>query len=180
MKAEIDKDGYLKIDAQSFVQSLPDAVLRDIAKYTLFNELLLTGILEGLVNGTMWGDDGEPWWFDSGTFTKLRLQLLPLLPAITAEAVRYLEAEARRAKAEQARWNDAAWKLWHAWPDRDGRPEHPSYAYEHHQSMSKEAAEAYLRAVEATVAAERTELEQLRVEIAELRAKQAAFVDASR
>jgi hypothetical protein len=181
MKCEVDKDGYLKIDAQSLVQSLPDDVLRTVAKYALFDELLIGGICEGLANGLMWSEDDEgAWWFCSETFTKLRLKLLPLLPEITAEAVRTLERDARREKAERQRWNDAAWKLWHAWPDRATRPEHPSWSYEHHETLTKEQAEAHLRGIEAKIAAERTELEQLRAEVASLRAKQAAFVEAAR
>lgn len=149
MKTDIDKDGYLRIDAQSLVQSLPDRVLRDVAKYALFDELLLGAIVGALVDGTMWGDDcEEPWWFSSETFTKLRLQLLPLLPAITAEAVRHIERTARRATEEERRWRDAAWKLWHAWPDRSTRPEMPSWPYEYHETMTKEQAEAHLRGVE--------------------------------
>lgn len=206
MKADIDKDGYLRVDAQSLVQAMPDKVLRDIAKYALFDELLLSAVVGALVDGLMWGDGEEPWWFSSETFTKLRLQLLPLLPEITAEAVRHLEIQARRSNAEKNRWHDAAWKLWHAWPDRATRPEMNSWAYEHHETMTKEQAEGHLRGVEAKLAAERGELERLRVEhdafyaategysegtpaetfermraeISELRAKQAAFVEVSR
>lgn len=175
MKASIDDNGYLKIDAQSLVQAMPEAVLRDIAKYALFNELLLTGILEALVDGQMWqGEEQPPWWFDQDTFTKLRLKLLPLLPEITAEAVRHIERRERQAKAEKDRWNAAAWKLWHAWPDRSTRPEMPSWAYEHHEAMTRDQAKAWLDGVEARQQAERTEIEQLRAEVADLRAQQAA------
>jgi hypothetical protein len=170
VKSEIDKDGCLRIDAQSLVQSFPDAVLRDLAKYALFDELLIAGILEGLVDGQMWQDEEQaPWWFTQETFTKLRLKLLPLLPEITAEAVRTLEADAKRARAEKNRWHDAAWKLWHAWPDKATRPEHPSWAYEHQETMTRETAEAHLRSVEAKIAEERTELERLRADVAAMR-----------
>ena len=180
MKASIDDDGYLKLDAQTFVQSLPDKVLRDLAKYALFDELVIKGIIGALVDGLMWDEDGEqPWWFASETFTRLRLQLLPLLPDVTAEAVRHMEVEAKRAKTEANRWHDAAWKLWHAFPDHSTRPEHPTWAYEHHATMTKEQAAEHLRAVEAKLAAERSELEQLRAEVGELRAKQSAFGEAS-
>lgn len=70
MKADIDKDGYLRIDAQSLVQSFPEPVLRDIAKYALFDKLLIDGILGALVDGQMWGDDEQPWWFDQEAFSR--------------------------------------------------------------------------------------------------------------
>lgn len=161
MKADIDSDGYLRIDAQSLVQSFPDAVLRDVAKYALFNDLLLDGIVGALVDGHMWGDGEEPWWFGSETFTKLRLRLLPLLPEITAEAVRHLERDARKERTERVRWHDAAWKLWHAWPDKATRPEHPSWAYEHQETMTKEQAEAHLRKVEALPRMSRNEAREI-------------------
>jgi hypothetical protein len=36
MKATIDNDGYLKLDASTLVESLPDDVKRTIAKYAVF------------------------------------------------------------------------------------------------------------------------------------------------
>lgn len=176
MKADIDKDGYLRLDAQSLVQALPDKVLRDVAKYALFNTLLLDGVIGALVDGQMWGaDEDPPWWFGSETFTALRLKLLPLLPDIMAEAVRHLEAEARKQRAERLRWHSAAWKLWHAWPDRATRPEHPAWQYEHHATMTKNEAKAYLDATEKRAADERDEIERLRERVRELEGKQAAF-----
>lgn len=154
MKASIDKDGYLKLDAQTLIQMMPDDVKRAVAKYALFDELLLTGILQALVLGTMWHEDEEgPWWFGGDTFTKLRLQLLPLLPAITAEAVRHLEAEMRAARTERDRWRDACWKLQRSWPRERGQAL-PSVEveYEYRRPMTAEQAAEYLRGVEKMLA----------------------------
>lgn len=152
MKATIDKDGKLTIDMSEVVESMSDEDKRTIAKYAVFNEVLLTGILEALVHGTMWlADEDGPWWFGGDTFNKLRLQLLPLLPDITAEAVRRIDAELRATGIERDRWRDACWALERDWPE--GRRERKLYEYR--DPLTKEEAAAYLRELEQKLGANR-------------------------
>lgn len=149
MKAEVDKDGYLRIEVGAIVEALPDASLRAFAKTAVFQEHLLRGVIDALVHGQMWVDDEEPpWWFGGDFFNDLRLKLAPLLPTITMMAVAHLEAEMRRARREMKFYQDACWKLLREWPEGE-RPMNP-VTYEHR--MNKEEATAYLRAIETKIA----------------------------
>lgn len=152
MKATIDKDGYLKLEAGSIIESLDEASLRAFAKYAVFQEHLLRGVADALVSGQMWEDDDEPpWWFGGDTLNNLRLKLLPLLPAITAEAVRHLERQTREAHAQANTWREACWALERDWPEaRDMRR---GIDGEYHRPLTREQAAEYLRNVEEKLAA---------------------------
>jgi hypothetical protein len=154
MKAAINAEGKLELDVGELVAGMSDADKRVVAKFACFDEVLIKGILEALVDGHMWSDETDgPWWHGGETYTKLRMQLLPLLPAITAEAVRHLEAEMRAARKERDAYRDACWRLQREW--RQGDSGSFESVYEYRRPMSKEDAEAYLRGVEAEVEAGR-------------------------
>jgi hypothetical protein len=156
VKATIDHEGYLKIEVGSIVESMSDADLRALAKYAVFQEVLLAGVVDALVDGHMWNDDPEPaWWMGGDTFNKLRMKLAPLLPDVACKAVQHLERETRQARAEARAWRDACWKLERDWPEaRDLRRD---YSGEYHRPMSKDEARAFLAAVEARITAEQSE-----------------------
>lgn len=161
MKAEV-KDGRLCISAENAIRALDEKSLRELARYAVFQETLLDGVVGALVEGRMWGDDEEPaWWYGGDTFTKLRLKLLPLLPAVTAEAVREIERAARQAKENERRMHDGAWELWRAWPTRP-HPDAPGGEFRYQEPMTREQAAEHLRGVEAKLAAEKPEVERLR------------------
>lgn len=148
MKATIDTDGYLKIECGSVIESLSVDDLRAFAKYAVFQEHLLRGVIDSLVSGQMWRDDEEPaWWFDAETTNKLRMRVLELLPEITVAAVMHIEQERRAAEADARQWQDACWNLERNWRESLYPPE---YRYEHKSPppMTKEQAAEYLRTVE--------------------------------
>lgn len=146
MKATIDGEGHLKIEVGSIIESLSESDLRTFAKYAVFQEHLLRGVVDALVHGSMWRDDDEPaWWFGGDTFNALRLRVLELLPESALEAVRHCEAEMRRARAERDAYRAACWALERDWPE--GRRELPKWD-PYKTPMTKEEAAAYLRAVE--------------------------------
>jgi hypothetical protein len=150
MKAMIDGDGYLKIECGSIIESLSESDLRTFAKYAVFQDHLLRGVVDAIVDSNMWVDDDEgPWWFDSETFNRLRMKLIPLLPEIAAKAVQHLDVELRRARADAKEWREACWKLERDWPQEYRPPKPPEY----HQPLTKEQARAYLTALEAKLGA---------------------------
>ena len=146
MKADIDKDGYLRIDASSLVEAMPDDVIRTLSKYAVFQEKLLSGVVDALLDDHMWSDDEEgPWWHGGDTINKLRMRLLTRMPEITQKAAQHLEHELRNAKIEARTWREACWALERDWPE--GRREvKPWEQYE--RKLTKEEAGAYLREVE--------------------------------
>ena len=151
MKATIDSDGYLKIEAGAIVESMSESDLRTFSKYAVFQEVVLNGIVDALVDGHMWNDDPEPaWWFGGDTFNKLRMKLVPLLPEITRKAVSYLEQELRRARSEMAAWRDASWKLEREWNESRSNDRWRTAGLDspYHKPMTQEEAGVYLREVE--------------------------------
>lgn len=155
MKATIDQEGNLKIDMQAIIAALPESDLRMLAKYAVFQEHLLSGIIDALVDDQMWPDDAEgPWWFGGDTFTKLRLKLVALLPEITAQAVRHVELEMRRARQTSNEWREACFRLLREWPEGP-RPE--PWPYSNERSLTKDQAVVYLRDVEQRIVAEQTQ-----------------------
>lgn len=161
MKATIDKDGRLCIDMSELVHAMAEPDRRTLAKYAVFEEVLLEGLIGALVDGHMWSEDDDgPWWHGGNTYTKLRLKLLPLLPEVTAEAVRHIEAEARRERASAVGWRDACFKLERLWRESEYPPERRENPYA--DPMTKEQAAAYLATVEAKLAAEQPEIDRLR------------------
>lgn len=149
MKATIDDEGHLKIEVGSIIESLSEHDLRAFAKYAVFQEHLLRGVVDALAHGSMWVDDDEaPWWFGGDTFNELRLRVAELLPDIAREAVRHCEAEMRQARAERDTYREACWAFEREWPEGRRAPKRDPYA----KPMTKEEATAYLRAVEEKLA----------------------------
>ncbi len=150
MKAMIDSEGHLKIEVGSIIEALSEPDLRAFAKYAVFQEHLLRGVIDAMVTSNMWTDDAEaPWWFDSNTFNAMRMKLVALMPEITAQAVRHLECELRRAQADAKAWQDACWTLERDWPE--GRPIRRNHDHLYVTPMTKEQASAFLATVEAKV-----------------------------
>jgi len=146
VKATIDSDGYLKIECVSIVEAMTEADIRTLAKYAVFQDVLLKGVVDALVDGHMWSDDPEPaWWMGGDTFNDLRMKLIQLLPEIAEKAVGHLECEMRRARADAAAWRDACWALQRDWPE--GPRSNSRRDVERH--MTKEECRAYLAALEA-------------------------------
>ena len=48
MKATIDDEGYLKIEVGSIIESMSEADLRAFAKYAVFQQHLLRGVVDAL------------------------------------------------------------------------------------------------------------------------------------
>jgi hypothetical protein len=146
MKASIDDEGHLKIEVGSIIESMSESDLRTFAKYAVFQQHLLRGVVDALVHGSMWRDDEEPaWWFGGDTFNELRLRVLALLPEIALEAVRHCEAEMRRARRERDAYRTACWALEQNWPE--GRREPPKWD-PYITPLTKTEAAAYIRAVD--------------------------------
>lgn len=148
MKAQIDSEGFLKIECASLVEALSEADLRVLAKYAVFQDVLLRGVVDALVDGHMWEDDPEPaWWMGGDTFNNLRLRLVPLLPEITIKAVQHLEAELRHAQNDAKEWRKACWGLQERWPRGTPTPEYES-SRPFRTPLSKEECAAYLTSLE--------------------------------
>jgi len=161
VKATIDTDGNLKIEMQSIVESMSERDLRTLAKYAVFQEVLLKGVIDALVKNNMWTDDDEEpaWWFSSDTFNKMRLQLLPLLPEITVMAVQHLEREVRHAKGESNAWRDVCWKLERQWRESQYPPDSTREVCgrDYERPMTKEQVGAYLTELTTKLATEAKE-----------------------
>lgn len=155
MKVTIDDKGQLTLDCNELVESLDEKTLRTLSKFAVFQQTLLDGVVEALVDGQMFSNDEEnAWWYGGDTFQKLRLKVLELLPAISAEAVRHLVADALASRKERDAWKDACWMLEREW-DENRRERERGYGYEYRRPMSKEDAAAYLQKLEERLAAEK-------------------------
>jgi hypothetical protein len=146
MKATIDGEGHLKIEVGSIIESLSESDLRTFAKYAVFQQHLLRGVIDAMVDGSMWVDDEEPpWWFDSDTTNGLRMKLVALMPEVTAKAVQCLDTQMRRARADATYWRDACFALERDWPE--GRPARRTYDHLYVTPMTKEQVREYLAKV---------------------------------
>lgn len=166
MKAVINEKGELAIDMGEVMERLPDESKRTIAKYAVFEEVLLDGVIGALVDSAMWSsDDDGPWWHSTRTHERLRAKLLPLLPVVAAEAVRTIERDRRHTEASEKWYRDATRFLERRWPDRARLDEITAELKERrldYPLFTREDAAKYLAEVEQRVLAEKPEIDRLK------------------
>jgi|GEM_PF-4573722 len=125
------KDGEIRITLRDLVEELSEADRADMLRHLVASPVLFGAVLECVAGGgsmpSFFNESDEPWWFDHETVLKLREKLIPLMPEV-AKAIA-TEALGRRdaAQAELKRFDDWAWKMYHAWPEdyRRYRPDVP-------------------------------------------------------
>ena len=153
MKITIDNEGNFKFAVEDVISSLPEADLRVLSKYAVFQQTLLEGVVDALVEDHMWvDDDGEqPWWWGGDTFNNLRMKLLPLLPEMTVKAVRHLERETRTARVERDEWRALCYALQRNWLECPVTSP-PTWAHQH--PLTREEVLQLLERLTAKLAAE--------------------------
>ena len=135
----------LKIDLIALAEDLDATGKRDLARFLVASEQLFAAVLECVSDTSESGfghyfndDDMGSWWFDPKTVLELRQKLIPLLPEISKRMVVQAIKERNDAVKDQGRYQDWAWKMYHAWPDGylKFRPDLPTWI----ELRAKEAA----------------------------------------
>lgn len=135
MKAKIE-NGKLTIDLPELLESLSEQERKEAARFLVAEPELFAAVLECVADESRFGhffsdDPSGPWSFDTRCVLSLREKLMPLMPIIAREAVREALHQRDQAQADERRWHDWAWKLFHAWPKEEWhlRPKLPDWAY---------------------------------------------------
>lgn len=134
MKLKVER-GRISFEMSDLVDSLSQEDRRELARYVAADSTLFAAVLECVTSEGRFGrffteDSDGDWWFDNKTLLELREKLIPLMPQVARGAVEEALRQRNVAKAEERRFHDWAWKLFHAWPeDRwQNRPRLPDYA----------------------------------------------------
>jgi hypothetical protein len=125
----IIKDRMLQIDLEELIDGLDDKGRQLLARYSVFEEALLSAIVDTVVTGSAF----EEGWYIGEMDQRLRLKLLPLLPDAYQELVRKLLQQRDSAKAERQKALDQLERAARHWP-REVQPNQctstrPEYCY---------------------------------------------------
>lgn len=113
MKTEIDpQTGELKIDIAELLAQLDDEVKLEIAKSHTWESVMYREIKDAVLNGYASAN------YNSDIYN-LRVAFLTGEGADRRirEAVRDILEEVKQARSDCSRWQEAFWKIYHAWPE---------------------------------------------------------------
>lgn len=112
MKITINAKNALEIDLWELSDSLTDEQRELFAKYVVFRETLITGIVDTIASG----DAYEGGWWVGGMADKLRQKLLPIMPEAMQKLVKSLLQQRDDAKAEVEKYRTTLARLELHWP----------------------------------------------------------------
>lgn len=135
--------GELRIDLDEIISRMTEDQLRELAQTAVFQESVLNGICDALVDGIMFDD----WWWGGDTFNDLRLKLKPLMDDIAAQAVSFMKQELDKARHERDKWRSACWTLERHWHDAK-LPDEQRIDY-YAPRVTKEQAKVYIEKIAA-------------------------------
>jgi hypothetical protein len=112
VKITINEKNALEIDLWELADSLTDDQRELFAKFVVFRETLITGIVDTVVKG----DAYEGGWWVGGMADELRLKLLRLMPVAMRELVGSLLEQRDTAKAKLEAAIDQLRRIERHWP----------------------------------------------------------------
>ena len=109
----IIKETKIEINFIDLLSEMDAEQKHELAEHLVWDKDIFDDLIERLATDTVVTSAYNYYLYQA------RLRLLELLPAMNRETIRSLLWELKRAREESQRMNRWAWKLYHAWPDRN-------------------------------------------------------------